>query len=406
MTSTTRIQLSTMMFLEFFIWGAWYVIMGTYLFSIGFDGLNVGAAFSTVNWGAILSPFVIGIIADRFFSSEKVMAVLHLVGGALLWIVSGIMDPVAFFWVLLAYSILYMPTLALANAISFYQMEHPEKEFPRIRVLGTIGWIVAGLLIGFLDIEASNIPFKIAAGASVVLGVYAFFLPRTPPKDRGKEISVSDLLGLDTLKLMKNRSFAIFIISSLLISIPLAFYYSFTNPFLNELGMENAAGKMTLGQASEIIFMLLMPFFFVRLGVKKMILIGMLAWVARYVLFAYGNNEELVAMLYLGIILHGICYDFFFVTGQIYVDNAAPKSLQASAQGFITLITYGVGMLIGSWTSGWVVDMYTASDGSHLWKTIWLIPGFLALGIAILFTIFFREPKDLEREEYAEEMAM
>ncbi len=399
MKTGTRIQLSIMMFLQFFIWGAWYVVMGTYLFKIGFNGLNIGAAFSTVNWGAILSPFFIGVIADRFFPSEKVMAVLHLVGGVLLWVVSGIMEPAAFFWVLLVYAALYMPTLALVNAISFYQMDHPEKEFPRIRVLGTIGWIVAGLLIGFLDIEDTNIPFKIAAIASVLLGAYAFFLPHTPPKDKGRKVSLSDILGLDTLQLMKNRSFAIFIISSLLISIPLAFYYSFTNPFLNEMGMENAAGKMTLGQASEIIFMLLMPFFFVRLGIKKMILIGMLAWVLRYFLFAYGNNEELVAMFYLGIILHGICYDFFFVTGQIYVDNTAPKAIQASAQGFITLVTYGVGMLIGSWASGWVVNQYTLSDGAHLWKSIWLVPAFLALGIAVLFVVFFKEPKGVEAPE-------
>jgi len=399
MATRTRIQLSIMMFLQFFIWGAWYVVMGTYLFKIGFGGLNVGAAFSTVNWGAILSPFIIGVVADRFFPSEKVMAVLHITGGILLWAVSGIIDPTAFFWVLLVYAILYMPTLALVNAISFHQMDRPEKEFPRIRVLGTIGWIVAGLLIGFLDVEDTNIPFKIAAAASVLLGTYSFFLPHTPPKGKGKDISVSDILGLDTLQLMRNRSFAIFIISSLLISIPLAFYYSFTNPFLNETGMENAAGKMTLGQASEIIFMLLMPFFFVRLGVKKMILLGMLAWVLRYFLFAYGNNEELVSMFYLGILLHGICYDFFFVTGQIYVDNTAPKSIQASAQGFITLVTYGVGMLIGSWASGWVVDQYTLSEGSHIWKSIWLVPAFLALGIAVLFVVFFKEPQKVEVPE-------
>lgn len=399
MTSGTRIQLSIMMFLQFFIWGAWYVVMGTYLFKIGFDGLNIGAAFSTVNWGAILSPFFIGVIADRFFSSEKVMAVLHIVGSGLLWAVSGILEPGAFFWVLLAYAVLYMPTLGLANAISFYQMDHPGREFPRIRVLGTIGWIVAGLIIGFLEVEDTNIPFRIAAGASLLLGVYAFFLPHTPPKDKGKAVSFSDIIGLDALQLMKNRSFAIFILSSLLISIPLAFYFSFTNPFLNEMGMENTAAKMTLGQASEIIFMLLMPFFFVRLGVKKMILIGMLAWVFRYFLFAYGNNEELVAMFYLGIILHGVCYDFFFVTGQIYVDNAAPRAIQASAQGFITLITYGVGMLIGSWTAGWVVERYTLSDGGHLWTGIWLAPAFLALGISILFVIFFKEPKGVEAPE-------
>lgn len=396
MRVTTRLQLSTMMFFQFFVWGAWYVTLGTYLLKIGFSGLNVGAAYSTVNWGAIISPFIIGMIADRFFSAEKIMAITHLVGAVLLWIVSTVTEPGLFFWVLLGYSMLYMPTLALANAISFYQMDNPEKEFPSIRVLGTIGWIAAGLLIGTLKIEDTAIPLQIGAGVSLFLGVFSFFLPNTPPKSKGSKPTLSDILGLDALKLMKNRSFAVFIISSLLISIPLAFYYSFTNAFLNEMGMVNAAGKQTLGQASEIIFMLLMPFFFVRLGVKRMLLIGMAAWALRYVLFAYGNNEDLVMMYYLGILLHGVCYDFFFVTGQIYVDNAAPKEIQASAQGFITLITYGIGMLIGSWSSGWVVDQYTLSDNSHLWTSIWLVPAFMAVIVGIIFMIFFQEKKDMQ----------
>ena len=391
MKFNTRLQLSIMMFVQFFIWGTWYATMGTYLFKIGFSGLQVGAAFSTVNWGAILSPFFIGMIADRFFSAEKVMGVIHLMGAVLLYYVSTLSTPGEFFWVLLVYCALYMPTLALANAISFHQMESPEKEFPVIRVLGTIGWIVAGFVIGFMQIEDSHVQFQIGAVASLILGLYSFSLPNTPPKSKGTKPTISDILGLETLKLMKDRSFAIFIISSLLISIPLAFYYSFTNPFLNEVGIEKAAVKMTLGQWSEIIFMLLMPFFFVRLGVKKMMIIGMLAWLIRYLLFAFGNPEELVFMYYIGIILHGICYDFFFVTGQIYVDNAAPKEVQASAQGFIALITYGVGMLIGSWTSGWFVDFYTASDGSHIWESIWLIPAFMAALICIAFWIMFKE---------------
>jgi len=391
MKTKTWIQLAIMMFLQFFIWGCWYGTMGTYLFKIGFSGLNVGAAFSTVNWGAILSPFIIGVIADRYFASEKLMGILHLLGAALLWYVSGISDPGQFFWVLLAYSALYMPTLALANAISFYQMKNPEKEFPFVRVLGTIGWIVAGLMLGFMLWEDSNIQFKAAAMVSAALGIYSFFLPSTPPKSKGKSISVSDILGLDTLKLLKNRNFAIFILSSLLISIPLAFYYSFTNPFLNEVGVEYAASKMTLGQMSEIGFMLLMPFFFTRLGVKKMILIAMLAWLIRYIMFAYGDNNDLVFMYYIGIILHGICYDFFFVTGQIYTDQIAPKEIQASAQGFIALITYGVGMLIGSWASGYIVQIYTNADGSHLWQTIWIVPAVMSALIMVIFFLFFKD---------------
>ena len=380
-----------MMFLQFFVWGTWYVTMGTYLLKIGFSGLEVGAAYSTVNWGAILSPFLVGIIADRFFSAQKVMAVIHLTGALILYYLSGISDSTTFFWTMLVYALLYMPTLALANAICFHQMESPEKEFPSVRVLGTIGWIAAGILLSYYKLEDTHQQFQLGAICSVLLGIYSLTLPDTPPKGKKKKPSLSDILGLDAAILFKDRSFVIFTVSALLISIPLAFYYSFTNPFFTEMGMENAAGKMTMGQMSEIIFLLLMPLFFVRLGVKKMILIGMLAWALRYVLFVYGNSDSLVWMYYLGIILHGICYDFFFVTGQIYVDNAAPKNLQASAQGLITLLTYGLGMLIGSWTSGWYVDLKTAADGIHNWSAIWWMPAIMALVVAILFVKFFKE---------------
>jgi nucleoside transporter len=303
-------------------------------------------------------------------------------------------DAGTFFWVLLVYALCYNPTLALVNAIAFNQMTSPEKQFPGIRVFGTIGWIVAGLLVGFLRVEASATPLLIAAGASLALGLVAFALPHTPPKSLGHRVTVRDVLGLDALKLLRNRSFAVFVLGSLLICIPLAFYYNFTNPFLNERGVANAAAKMTMGQMSEVLFMLVMPFFFVRLGVKKMLLVGMLAWAARYLLFAFGNPAELVFMYYAGILLHGICYDFFFVTGQIYVDKAAPKAIQASAQGFITLVTYGVGMLIGAWVSGPVVDLYATTVGQgvvHDWRAIWLWPAGMALAIILLFALFFRE---------------
>jgi len=394
MGTKIRLQLSTMMFFQFFVWGTWYVTMGTYLFKVGFSGIEIGAAYSTINWGAIVSPFFVGIIADRFFSAQKVMAAIHLTGAVILFYLANITDPSIFFWTLLLYSLLYMPTLALANAICFHQMESPEKEFPSVRVLGTIGWIAAGLLLGFLQLEDANIQFILGAGSSVLLGLYALSLPDTPPKGKKNRPTIGDILGLDAAVMFKDRSFVIFTISALLISIPLAFYYSFTNPFFNEMGLENAAGKMTLGQVSEIVFLLLMPLFFVRLGVKKMILVGMIAWAIRYVLFVYGNSEELVWMYYLGIILHGVCYDFFFVTGQIYVDNAAPKHLQASAQGLITLLTYGLGMLIGSWTSGWYVDLNTLEDGSHDWTIIWWMPAIMAVVVTLLFMQFFHDNKN------------
>ncbi|MDN5202030.1 nucleoside permease [Fulvivirgaceae bacterium BMA10] len=398
MNINTRLQLSSMMFLQFFIWGAWFVTASTYLNSIGFSGIDIGKAYSTMPWGAIISPFFIGMIADKYFSAEKVMGVMHIAGGFIMYYASGITDPNIFFWTVLLYAICYMPTLALVNSISFNQMTDTGKEFPSIRVWGTIGWIGAGLLIGFLDIESTSIPMKIAAGVSMAMGLFSFTLPKTPPKSSDTKVSISNILGLKALSLMREKSFAIFVISSFLISIPLTFYYNFTNLFLNENEIENAAGKMTMGQMSEILFMILMPFFFKRLGVKKMLLVGMMAWVVRYVLFATGNNEALVFMFYLGIILHGICYDFFFVTGQIYVDKKASGDIQASAQGFITLVTYGVGMLLGSWVSGFVVEFFSiGSDETavHDWPSIWYVPAGMALLITLIFALLFKDNKQV-----------
>ncbi|HSR66561.1 MAG TPA: nucleoside permease [Acidobacteriota bacterium] len=403
MEITLRMRLSAMMFLEFFIWGAWSVTMGTYLNEIGFQGTEISRAYSTTAWAAILSPFFVGLVADRYFAAQKVMGVLHLLGAALLYYASTVTDAGFFFWVLLGYALCYMPTLALVNAISFYQMKEPEKEFPSIRVLGTIGWIVAGIIISTMEgfglegIEATSTPMRLAAGASALLALYSFSLPHTPPASAGKSVSVAEVLGLDALRLMKERPFAVFIVSSLLISIPLAFYYNFTNLFLNESGMQAVAAKMTLGQGSEIVFMLVMPFFFRRLGVKYMLLVGMLAWTARYVLFAFGNNDALVWMLYLGIILHGVCYDFFFVTGQIYVDKKAPPGLRSSAQGFITLITYGVGMVIGAWVSGRIVQgnevLLNGEVSGHQWTDIWIQPAIMAGAVAAAFALLFNEKR-------------
>ncbi len=403
MNPGVRFRLSVMMFLQFALWGSWFVTMGTYLEKgLGFSGLQVGAAYSTMNWGAILAPIIAGAVADRFFQAQKVMGVLHLVGAALLWWISTITDPGTFFWALLAYAICYMPTLGLANAISFHQMRDPGKEFGLVRAAGTFGWIVVGFTVGTLvknwlgaPVEATNVPLQIGAGISAVLGLYAFMLPATPPASAGRKPTISQALGLETLAYMKDRSFAVFVIGSLLICIPLSFYYSFANLYLNESGMQDAATKMTLGQMSEVLFLVLIPFFFARLGVKKMLLIGMVAWTLRYLLFAYGNNGSLVSLLYAGIILHGICFDFFFVTGQIYVDRTVPKAQRAAAQGFIHVVTYGVGQLIGSWAAGAVVDRYTlAADAGtrHAWTCIWLVPAVMAFVVMLLFAFFFREP--------------
>ncbi|MEJ0006595.1 MAG: nucleoside permease [Steroidobacteraceae bacterium] len=402
MHPAVRLRLSVMMFLQFCVWGSWYVTLSTYLLAIHFDGVSVGGIYSTVNWGAILAPVIAGMLADRFFPAQIVMAVLHLLGAAILWWISSITNPTTFFWTLLLYSICFMPTLGLANAVSFHQMSDPAREFPGVRVLGSIGWIVVGGVIGYgapavlgHSIENTNLPLRFGAILSLVMGLYCLTLPRTPPGNAGKRPSVFQALGLETLAYMKDRSFAVFTLGSLLICIPLSFYYSFANPFLNESGMQYAAFKMTLGQLSEVFFLFLIPFFFMRLGVKKMLLVGMFAWVVRYALFAFGDNGTLVSLLYAGIILHGVCFDFFFVTGQIYVDRTVQRTQRASAQGFIHVVTYGVGQLIGSWAAGAVVDHYAyAQDAAtrHRWEAVWTVPAVMAVVVAVLFMLFFKDP--------------
>jgi len=393
MTTATRLKLSVLMFLQYFVWGSWYVTMGTWLGqTLHFSGEQIGLAFGTTALAAMISPFFVGIVADRFFATERILAALHIVGGGVMFWASLQSTFGTFYTILLIYTLCFMPTLALSNSISFHQMKDPGREFPAIRVLGTIGWIVAGLLIGTLGLEATATPLQLAAAGSVVLGVFCLALPHTPPQ-RQSAAKLADILGLDALKLMGERSFAIFVLGSFLICIPLQFYYAFANLFLNELHVTNAAGKMTLGQMSEIFFMLVMPWFFRRLGVKYMLLVGMAAWTARYVLFAYGNGGDLVWMLYAGILLHGICYDFFFVTGQIYVDRRAPVDLRAAAQGFIAFVTLGVGMFIGSWVSGLVVDAFVSPSG-HDWRGIWLVPAAGAAVVLLLFAFFFRSTGD------------
>ncbi|HEX5107857.1 MAG TPA: nucleoside permease [Vicinamibacterales bacterium] len=390
MQPTVRLKLSTLMFLQYFVWGAWSVTTGTWLGqTLGFSGEQIGLAFGTTAIAAMISPFFVGMVADRYLATEKILAALHLVGGVILFYASTQSAFGPFFVALLVYALCYMPTLALSNSLSFHQMREPSRQFPAIRVLGTIGWIVAGLAIGSLGLEATAIPMRIAAAASLVLGLFCLALPHTPPRGR-QHTTIADILGLDALKLLREPSFAVFVLGSFLVCIPLQFYYAFANPFLNEIEVTNAAGKMTLGQMSEVFFMLVMPVFFRRLGVKYMLLVGMAAWMTRYLLFAYGNNGALVWMLYAGILLHGICYDFFFVTGQIYVDQKAPPDLRAAAQGFIAFVTLGVGMFIGSWVSGRVVDAYATGTGAHAWDRIWIVPAAGAAAVLVLFALFFR----------------
>ncbi len=399
MKFTTRLQLSSMMFLNFFIWGIWFVTMGTYLIkgNIGATGEQTGLAYGTQSLGAIIAPFIVGMIADKFFSAQKILGVLHLIGAGLLYFIATSDGFGSFYSLLIIYMIIYMPTLALVNSISLNQISNPEKEFSVIRMWGTIGWIVAGLIIGWMawekDPNTLNLTYKVAAIVSAFFGIYSFFLPDTPPPKAGQKVSVSEVLGLDALKILKDKNYLVFFIASILICIPLAFYYGQANVFLNEAGMAKAAAKMTMGQIAETVFLFLMPFFFARFGTKQMLLIGMLAWVVRYALFAYGDAGPDIWMLYLGIILHGICYDFFFVTGQIYTDHKAGPKVRSSAQGLITLATYGVGMYIGFYVAGIYVDKYQIGDNLHNWKSIWLFPCIFAAGVALMFFVLFRNDK-------------
>ncbi len=402
MNKKIQFQLSFMMFLEFFIWGGWFVTLGSFLGNnLGATGAEAGMAYSTQSWGAIIAPFIIGLIADRFFNAEKILGVLHLIGAFLMYKMSQSTEFATFYPCVLGYMIAYMPTLALVNSVSFNQMDDSAKQFPLVRVFGTIGWILAGLLISFAfkwD-SIANIgqgmlsnTFTMVAVASAVLGVFSFTLPKTPPSAaKGEKGTIRDILGLDALKLLKDRNFLVFFLSSVLICIPLAFYYQNISPFLTEYKVENSTAWASLGQISEVGFMLLLPFFFKKYGFKKTILFGMLAWGIRYALFAYGNTGDLFFMLVIGIALHGICYDFFFVSGQIYTDSKAGEKVKSAAQGLITLATYGIGMLVGFWVAGKIVDKNILADGTHSWQDVWLFPALFALGVLVLFALFFKE---------------
>ncbi|CCH00761.1 nucleoside:H symporter [Fibrella aestuarina BUZ 2] len=392
MSLSTRLQLSAMMFLQFFMWGAWYGQVTKYMEkSMGATGVQQGAAFATFSLAMLAAPFFVGMIADRYFAAQRVLGILNLLGAAVLYWLTGVNDPDQFFWVLLVYCLTFAPTLALTSSIAMQQMRSPEKEFPGIRVLGTIAWIVVTNIVGYYGIGDKVTIFNLSMYAALALGVFSFFLPNTPPK-ASAGTSLGQILGLDAFQLFKDRSFAIFFISSVLICIPLSFYYAMANPALTDSGMQNVENVMSLGQASEVIFMLLIPFAFTRLGVKNMLIVGLVAWIARFLFFGYGDANAGIWMFYLAIILHGVCYDFFFVTGQIYTDNKANDSIRSSAQGLISLATYGIGMSIGSYLSGVVKDWAKTANGIDYLK-FWMVPAGIAAVVLVLFVLFFTDRK-------------
>lgn len=398
-----RFRLSLMMFLEFFVWGSWYVTMGTFLgANLKAQDQDISLAFSTQSFGAILAPFIVGLIADRYFQAQKILGFIHLMGALLMYLLYSSDNFAGFFPLLLIYMILFMPTLALVNSISFNQMKNPEKEFSVIRVWGTIGWVTAGFLISALAWDSQSglaegllkNTWMMASIVSLGLGIYSFTLPSTPPRAKTSgEFKLSEVLGLDALSLLKHKNYAIFFLSSILICIPLAFYYQNASPFLTEIGVENSTGKMAFGQVSEVLFMLALPIFFTRFGLKNTLIVAMLAWAIRYVLFAFGDADSGVWMLLVGIALHGVCYDFFFVSGQIYTDAHAGEKFKSSAQGLITLATYGVGMLIGFWAAGQISNYYQDETGIHFWRSIWMIPAGISILVLLFFISFFKKEK-------------
>lgn len=409
--------LSVMMFLQFFLWGAWFVTLGPFMGARGFEGKMIGNAYSTAPVAAILAPLILGAIADRFFASQRVMAALHMIGGLCLLAAPTVADQGgsgwAFIGLLLVHMLCYMPTLGLSNTVAFNAMSNPSKQFPIVRVWGTIGWIVAGISVGYLakqmvtdkgtfaDLAAAQSAapffFYVAGASGIVLGLFSLMLPHTPPPQKGKPFSAGSALGLEALALLGNRNFLVFMLASLLVCIPLAAYYSFASVYAGKAGVDDVPFKMTFGQMSEIFFMLVMPLCFARLGVKWMLAIGMLAWVIRYAMFGFAwpvPAAEPMHSVYLvigGIVLHGICYDFFFVTGQIYTEQTAPKEIRAQAQGFLVLVTQGIGMLIGNQVFGRLVDHYSDPVTKVTdWRTVWFIPAAFALGVLIMFVLAFR----------------
>jgi nucleoside transporter len=385
-----------MVFLHYFIWGAWYSAMSTYLSKLGFEGSEIGLAYGTTAVGALVSPFIVGIVADRFFATQRILGALHLVGAALLYWVSTLKDFGSFYPVLIAYTITYMAGHGLTNALTLHHSKNPAKEFPFVMWMASVGWIVAGLTVNWLKFADNAGMFQLASGAALVMGLYSLTLPHTPPKGANTPVSVGTLLGFDAIKLFRDRSFATFMICSFLICIPLSFYFTWTNQFMTEMNVADPTAKMTLGQVSDVVFLLMLPFLLPRLKAKGILIIGMAAWAVRFSLFALFHQQPTALwMLYTGILLHGMCYDFIFVMGRMYVDKRAGEDIRAAAQGLHAIFTLGAGMFVGSWLSGIVAQKYT-HGAAHDWQAIWLIPAAMGAVLVVVFALLFKDNKAKE----------
>jgi nucleoside transporter len=390
-----------MMFVNYIVWGAWYVTISTYLTqTLHFTGLQTGAVFGTVSVACLVSPFFVGLVADRFFATEKVMAVLYALGAVIMYFMTKVTSFSEVYALMILFCLCYFPNVALTNSITMQQVADPGRDFPPIRVMGTLGFIFIGLVVGSMGVEATTTPFLLTAAASALMCLISLtMLPHTPPKAKSQKVSVREILGLDTLSMMKDTSFLVFVLASILACIPLTFYYSFTNAYLNEIGVLNAAGKMTLGQVTETGMMLAMPFIFRMVSVRGVLIIGLAAWAIRYFLLANGDPGAGMWMFYIAIALHGICYDFFFVTGQLYTDQKAPAHLRSSAQGFLSFATYGVGMLIGSLLSGGFVDYFSTGEGTLRktdWHNFWMSSAGMSAFILLLILLFFRTGEKIQ----------
>lgn len=385
-----------MMFLQFFIWGAWYVTGGNYMHSHGMGDI-IYLAYMVSPIGSIVSPFFMGMIADRYFSVQRVMGVMHILSGIFVicapWL--GTASPPLFLLFLLFHMLCYMPTVGLAAATAFHLVDDKEKEFPLIRLFGTFGWIGAGIIVSFLlHGDYTALPMYVAGAGGIIMGLYSFTLPDVPPQDAGKKMSVRDIIGLDALKQLNSRPFVIFIIGLLLISIPFSIYFPYVPIFLKAAAIADPAFKMTFGQMSEVLFLLLMPWFFRKLGIKWVMVSGLLAWSLRYALFAVGAPDAVVWMLIAGILLHGACYDFVYVASQVYIDKKATPAIRAQAQGFFVLISYGVGQGLGTLTSGWIYNNIMAGTAEATlaqWQSFWIIPLIFSVVVTILFTLGFKD---------------